>query len=65
MNTIGAVSPCRLTGTEAGITKPLRLDWDAAPFFNDKRPMPGTTAAHCPRDLYMALSDSAPEIQGL
>ncbi len=32
MITIGAVSPCDLTGTEAGITKPFRFDWDAAPF---------------------------------
>ena len=32
MMIIGAVSPSALTGTEAGITKPLRLDWDTAPF---------------------------------
>ena len=29
---IGAVSPGALTGTEAGLSKPLRVDWDAAPF---------------------------------
>ena len=60
MITIGAASPCALTGTEAGITKPLRLDWDAAPFFNDKRPMPGTTAALLSaRPLYGSIGQRA------
>ena len=32
MITIGAASPGALTGTDAGLSKPLRVDWDAAPF---------------------------------
>lgn len=61
---IGAASPGNLTGTEAGIAKPLRLDWDAAPFLNFIVLCLVQSPARCPRDPLRGLSDSAPEIPG-